>query len=197
MGSKIKKLTPFIFALDIVLISFAAIALSALSKGLPSYNDWVYSELNQACNGGYWVFNITPQYLTARFSTAQDVFNYVHLNVAYESDEKVWNQPEYWGRANETWKKGKGDCEDKAILLTSLIISSTLERRTSRVVVGSISTGGHTWSEVYNITRQNWDVWDVTNGIQVNWTNYKATLCANATIAFNRTSYERSHTVMY
>jgi len=45
---------------------------------------------------------------------------FVHNRLTYKSDQEVWDLPEYWQTARQTYDKKTGDCEDGAILILTL-----------------------------------------------------------------------------
>lgn len=44
------------------------------------------------------------------------VNDFVNGNIAFEDDRSVWDQSDYWATPLETLGKGRGDCEDFAII---------------------------------------------------------------------------------
>ena len=48
-------------------------------------------------------------------------WNIVNVEVKYRYDDPVFNVPDYWLLANETWSQRHGDCEDSSFLLESVI----------------------------------------------------------------------------
>jgi transglutaminase-like putative cysteine protease len=88
------------------------------------------------------------------------VFEYVRNEIEYitEGNPKKWYYPrpflqykyEFWQLPRETIEWGKGDCEDQAILLCTLMRAIGVPASDVRVVVGLVSLGGgtaHAWTE--------------------------------------------------
>lgn len=79
------------------------------------------------------------------------VLQFVQRKITYKSDKEVWDTPEYWATAAETWEKKVGDCEDGAILAYVLcrlkgVPADRLYIFAGDVVVPGRSTpGGHAW----------------------------------------------------
>jgi hypothetical protein len=67
--------------------------------------------------------------------------NWVASNVQYEEDPGG----EYWKLPCETIRDGRGDCEDYAILLCSLLRHSGYDAESVYVIVGHSEVGGHAW----------------------------------------------------
>lgn len=75
----------------------------------------------------------------------ETAFQWVIRNIKYEPDIITYNQLEYFSTAEETLKKGKGDCEDLSILLYALLYPTHPD---GYVVIGNIKNGGHSWVEI-------------------------------------------------
>ena len=88
------------------------------------------------------------------------VFEYVRNEIEYitEGNPKKWYYPqpflqykyEFWQLPRETIEWGKGDCEDQAILLCTLVRAIGIPASDVRIVVGLVSLGGgtaHAWTE--------------------------------------------------
>ena len=52
------------------------------------------------------------------------LWQYVSANITYRPDEIGQRKPDFWQFLAETLAIGKGDCEDCAFLLTSLLLAS-------------------------------------------------------------------------
>ena len=65
-------------------------------------------------------------------------------------NDQRWGKRNYWQLPSTTLKLGTGDCEDQAILLTSLLRSLRLPRDNVRLVTAQIinSESGHAWVEI-------------------------------------------------
>ncbi|MCD6567467.1 MAG: PKD domain-containing protein [Dehalococcoidia bacterium] len=55
------------------------------------------------------------------FATAEEALEWVHSNIAYSSDEENYGVAEAWANPEKTLNRGRGDCEDQAFLLASLL----------------------------------------------------------------------------
>jgi len=93
-----------------------------------------------------------------------DSLNWVHSNIAYEPDTG-----EYWRFPHETLSRGASDCEDIAILLSS-IAENHISSDRFHVVLGTVRDYGHAWNEYYNGDRR-WfldptsgDMWEAGAG---------------------------------
>ncbi|MDP7494070.1 MAG: transglutaminase-like cysteine peptidase [Candidatus Undinarchaeales archaeon] len=71
---------------------------------------------------------------------------YVNRRIAYVSDLDNFGKKDYWQYPRETLASGKGDCEDMALLLASLLIEAGIKG--VRVVVGNYEHEPHAWVEV-------------------------------------------------
>ncbi len=52
---------------------------------------------------------------------ALNILRYVKTNLSYISDITTHKVPEFWQNPEETWQTKKGDCEDGALLIASLM----------------------------------------------------------------------------
>ncbi len=102
----------------------------------------------------------------ARANGNATVEDYVLSKIPYASDYDVYYNLEYWATPSETLKNGRGDCEDRAILIKSvqeyLKINSTLVIQKDHVYVqrDGIAYGG--------VSKTQTDVeaiWNIITGI--------------------------------
>ncbi len=49
-------------------------------------------------------------------TNSKESINFVNQHVAFEDDIDIWNQSDYWATPLETIGRGRGDCEDFAII---------------------------------------------------------------------------------
>lgn len=85
---------------------------------------------------------------------------WVGNNIEYEFDKDQFNQPEYWQFPLETISSKKGDCEDVAILLCTLLRIDGWESSDVFVVAGETSNGdGHAWVVLKIVSIGGRDVW--------------------------------------
>lgn len=82
---------------------------------------------------------------------AYKLLRWVEDNVTYTDDVKNYGEDEYWALPTMTINKKKGDCEDGAFLLGSLMLNAGVNPDRVRVYGGFVSagtnasTGGHAW----------------------------------------------------
>ncbi len=67
---------------------------------------------------------------------AKMLWQYVSANITYRPDEIGQRKPDFWQFPAETLAIGKGDCEDCAFLLASLLLASGISPFCVRVVFG-------------------------------------------------------------
>lgn len=97
---------------------------------------------------------------------AWTVWKFVAENTEYRRDETAQRKPDFWQFPPETLALGKGDCEDCAFLLASLLLASGISTFCVRVVFG-VLTGhdggrvGHSWV-IYKNEKGRWVVLEGT-----------------------------------
>lgn len=100
---------------------------------------------------GEW-FNVKPISLLNKLKAYQVV-----QMMPYRSDLEQYGKVEYFGKASETLMNGGGDCDCKAIMLSSFWLGLGLK---PSVILAETSRGGHSFveldGEVYDPT---WDFW--------------------------------------
>ena len=97
---------------------------------------------------------------------AWSVWKFVAENTKYRSDEIAQRKPDFWQFPPETLALGKGDCEDCAFLLASLLLASGISPFCVRVVFGSLRGRdgkriGHGWV-IYKNENGRWVVLEST-----------------------------------
>lgn len=95
--------------------------------------------------------------------TAQKIVDWVTKNIEYTSDPQFSNNPEEWLDADTTLQTKKGDCEDMANLLASLMRNAQIPSTRVRVVAGQVDREGHAWVEYQRETDQEVIILDATN----------------------------------
>lgn len=87
---------------------------------------------------------------------------WVGKNVEYMSDERVYGISEYWQSPSETLNYMQGDCEDQAVLLSSVLLVSRIPD--VLLVTGYMlpSGDGHAWVEWFSGRR--WYILEATSG---------------------------------
>jgi transglutaminase-like putative cysteine protease len=74
--------------------------------------------------------------------------NWIYWNIHYRDDSEAHGMRDYWQLPHETINLRTGDCEDKAILLCSLLRLAGYDENSVFVIVGYTSTTGHAWVRV-------------------------------------------------
>lgn len=103
------------------------------------------------------------------YDNVRSVYFWVVDHIEYESDGSQWGEDDYWQLPATTILLGTGDCEDQAILLTSLIRAVGVSRSQVHLVIGKVTniiTGevnGHGWVEVW-LSGHGWIPLDSTRG---------------------------------
>lgn len=94
------------------------------------------------------------------------VWKYVAENIEYRADEISQRKADFWQFPAETLALGKGDCEDCAFLLASLLLASGISPFCVRIVLGELTgedgrKGGHSWV-IYKHEKGRWVVLEST-----------------------------------
>ncbi len=97
---------------------------------------------------------------------AWKVWNFVGESITYRPDHIAQRKPDFWQFPPETLALGKGDCEDCAFLLASLLVASGISAFCVRVVFGILtprdgSSVGHAWP-IYKDEQGSWGVLEST-----------------------------------
>lgn len=92
---------------------------------------------------------------------AEKILKWVTENITYTSDTDQYHLGEYWAKPTETLKSGKGDCEDGAFLLQSMLIAAGVPPDRVRTYAGlvkdgSYGLGGHAWTVYKRETDNQW-----------------------------------------
>jgi len=82
---------------------------------------------------------------TSYDNIAEKALKYVHDTVKYTSEKK-----DYWQFTDETIQRGKGDCEDGAILLYNIIVKAGVPSYRVRLNAGDVKGGGHAYVTYYS-----------------------------------------------
>jgi predicted transglutaminase-like cysteine proteinase len=105
---------------------------------------------------------------------ARMIWQYVASHVEYVTDSRAQRTPDFWQFPAETLALGKGDCEDCAFLLASLLLASGISPYCVRVVMGTVtqadgSSSGHAWT-LYKTEAGRWVVLEGTlNKVPAKW----------------------------
>ncbi|UCE96737.1 MAG: transglutaminase domain-containing protein [Candidatus Bathyarchaeota archaeon] len=139
-------------------------------------NSWNYTIDAKLPRHPYWSMSklfITPneQNLQSTYEEIMSGVVFVHWitirdwvgrSIEYTKDEDVYGVDEYWQLARETLESRRGDCEDLAILLCSLLRADGWNAQDVYVVIGQNKAGDyHAWVKIkiplvgwYNIDPQ-------------------------------------------
>lgn len=95
--------------------------------------------------------NTAVQLVAGQLGSVEKCYYWVAQNIKYVPDYSL-GAAEYWLYPSQTIQRGKGDCEDFAILLCSLIRAKGTPAEEVRVVAGLVSSDaelvGHAWVEL-------------------------------------------------
>jgi len=141
-----KKVILGLMLSDILLIAFIPYTLA---HDLSSYNlsDYVTPYDNEVIKLAETI-GLKP-FLSYPLDNTGNAYYWVSENIRYMHDEQRWGARDYWQLPSTTLKLGTGDCEDQAILLTSLLRALKLPRENVRLVIGPTERGTyHAWVEI-------------------------------------------------
>lgn len=124
-----------------ILLSLAS--CSALSPYLAFFQEWDYS----FDDGGI------------QFASTEALLSYVSTQIGYASDSSLWGHEEYWASPEQTFRAGRGDCDDKAILFMYFAYTRGLMRGVQFVGITLPNGNGHA------IVRQDDRYYDPTLGV--------------------------------
>jgi predicted transglutaminase-like cysteine proteinase len=82
---------------------------------------------------------------TSNDGLALSALKWVETNITYVPDKTEYGIDEFWCYPYQTLKHMKGDCEDGAILLASIMLKSGIPYWRIRLNAGSVSGGGHAY----------------------------------------------------
>jgi hypothetical protein len=141
-----KKVILGLMLSDILLIAFIPYTLA---HDLSSYNlsDYVTPYDNEVIKLAETI-GLNP-FLSYPLDNTGNAYYWVSENIRYMQDEQRWGARDYWQLPSTTIRLGTGDCEDQAILLTSLLRALKLPRENVRLVIGPTERGTyHAWVEI-------------------------------------------------
>jgi hypothetical protein len=76
-------------------------------------------------------------------NVALECTRWVAQNVKYVGDVELWQAQEKWALPHETLERGRGDCDDGALVLYALLRKHGFSDDQVRVVAGNVRGGGH------------------------------------------------------
>jgi hypothetical protein len=96
--------------------------------------------------------NTAVQLVAGQLGSVEECYYWVAQNIKYVPDYSL-GAAEYWLYPSQTIQRKKGDCEDFAILLCSLIRAKGTPAEEARVVAGLVPSDGefvgHAWVELW------------------------------------------------
>lgn len=119
--------------------------------------------------------------LAERLNALCTIFDWMHLNIRYETDDVLYNAKEYIARPTETLTAKAGDCEDHANLIASFALGIGLVPRITLLE-------GHALCEVYLGNVQSLDLQLVKDTIQ----QYMARRCQEFGIEFGQWPFSQT-----
>ena len=115
-----------------------------------------------------------PKFTGTDDEKAIKALRWVKQHIVYTSDKK-----ELWQFAHETLSRGKGDCEDGAILLANVLLYNGIPYYKIRINAGSVKGGGHAYTTYYSEEKEDWYILDwcywynECNNLQKTWKEAK------------------------
>lgn len=93
------------------------------------------------------------------------ILDWVKNNIDYEEDSFLHNKIEYWQLPRETLASRKGDCEDQALLLCSMLRAKGYSTDEVYVILGFGEDTGHAWVtlKVTTLFVDHWEYLEPTN----------------------------------
>ena len=105
------------------------------------------------------------------------IYDWVREEIAYEYDENQFGVEEYWQLSRETLERGKGDCEDQAILLCTLLRAKGYSSDDVLIILGYGEKVGHAWATFKVFTILGYDNWMYLEATSSGWlSDVEATL---------------------
>jgi transglutaminase-like putative cysteine protease len=98
----------------------------------------------------------------ANDAKAYEILMWVQENIQYISDSEIYGSPEYWALPTMTLQQGRGDCEDGAFLIHSLMLNAGIPYERIRTYGGAVfagpgaPAGGHAWTAYMRETDDEW-----------------------------------------
>jgi predicted transglutaminase-like cysteine proteinase len=90
---------------------------------------------------------------------AWKIWEYVALSVQYITDKTTFGLEDIWLFPEETLILKKGDCEDSAFLLATMLLASGISEHCVRVVLGRISTPGGSYGHAWVVYQNESGLW--------------------------------------
>lgn len=155
---------------SLILISFLAITIClkpVLAHDLPQSFTGEYIQPNdpsvQAIINSECRFPLEENI----YDNVRDLYYWVAQNTKYANDTEKYGVKDYWQIPATTIALGTGDCEDQAILLTSLIRAAGVPRENVHLTYAPTSpSSAHCWVEVY-LDSIGWVPLDTVLGIEL------------------------------
>lgn len=90
--------------------------------------------------------------------------NYVALNINYSDDNTEHGVADYWMDPRGTLYYDKGDCEDMAFFVHSLLLNGSVSSARLRTYLGYYNGVGHAWVAYKRQSDDEWVILDATAG---------------------------------
>lgn len=147
----------------VVPVAFGA----AVLFGGPSCN---FADM-QNCDSWY---KIDDSSVPRDIDTAEEIDNFVYSQIRYEKDSKNNKRKEYWQLPQETLSKGKGDCEDRALL--GLALYYKRRDNVGSLEIGELNGTGHAEANYHGNTpyEENQFRKSFEKKLTIEWENIKA-----------------------
>jgi len=113
-----------------------------------------------------WLANQIVEPTDDNDTKAYKIMRWVQDNLEYVSDDRQYHTPEYWALPMETIQSMKGDCEDGAFLMHSLMLNAGIPWDRIKTYGGEVyagpnaPNGGHGWTVYQRETDDEWVVLD-------------------------------------
>lgn len=104
---------------------------------------------------------------TGNDDKAAAILNHVSANLVYEPDTDSDGVGDSWTCAAGTWFRGRGDCEDGAILIQGLLLAAGVPATRLVTVFGKtgLDLRGHAWTAYKRESDHAWTLLDWTAGV--------------------------------
>ena len=104
--------------------------------------------------------NEYPTFTGSNDEKADKILEWVYNNIKYVTDHKQFKRNETWLFPSETLQLRKGDCEDGAALLASIMLYNEIPSWRVRLNAGSVQLGGHAYTTYLREMNNEWYVLD-------------------------------------
>ncbi len=98
------------------------LASSRIAIGQTPFNE-EWERVSQPALTQNYVSLLIGETVEPDFATLMEVNSWVNNSIAHVEDRVLWRDSDYWATAYETLTRGRGDCEDFAILKYQMLIA--------------------------------------------------------------------------